>query len=335
MIESIKFTGPNGYIWKIIGEPECSVRGNYDLHSDISHFSDSDQTEIQEWREKYIKWEKEDKGKYLNPGLVNNLSGREFKFSADKVNIIFGPNGSGKTTILKALAGAAGTTDGYATLQGPLDLRETWNSEIDFPGFLKKLSKNDVVVEWDGVPVYYDNFANRKTYGQIGDLGGSVLGDDILTEIQYTLSREHRSGGENILYLFSRLVDIMKEPISYSKIFKKYITADKKLNIGMNSSWNEAYRVQLEYYLGFPMSWTDSAGTFLFDEPDRSMDLLNQNTLYTEVLPKVLETTGAQIIMISHSPVILKDDVYKNPEYNIISISDEYTKNTRKALFGL
>ena len=49
---------------------------------------------------------------------LKNLLDRTFHFEPNKINLIFGPNG--KTTILKALGGVAGTTDGYAQLYSPL-----------------------------------------------------------------------------------------------------------------------------------------------------------------------------------------------------------------------
>ena len=45
------------------------------------------------------------------------------------------------------------------------------------------------------------------------------------------------------------------------------------------------------------------------------------------ILPKVVETTGIQIIIISHSPIVLSKKIRNNEIYNIISIDEDYTKD--------
>lgn len=54
---------------------------------------------------------------------------------------------------------------------------------------------------------------------------------------------------------------------------------------------------------------------------------------YSEVLPALSEKYGQQIIIISHSPLVLRDRIYKSDRYNFISIDDEYTERCREILF--
>lgn len=260
--------------------------------------------------------------------MVSNLLNRKFEFN-EGINLIFGPNASGKTTILKAIAGMGGTKDGYATLVSPLDLRGLF--EEDTPEIMQKYINNMMLnsadIEWDGSPIYYDNFCNRRTYGAIGDLCGSVLGNDIGTEIMYHINKNKISMGQNSIYLLNRLMNIAKEHLSYADIFSEYVNQDgtyKKFKV--NDAWEKSYKCQLDYYLGFEKSLVKSPSTFLFDELDKSLDISNIYTLYAEVLPALVKETGVQVIIISHSPLVLSDKIRNNEMYNFISIDEQYTK---------
>jgi predicted ATPase len=329
MIKSLTFTGEFGYIVDKIEEPICPVRGYNGNHTPSwVTFTKEEKEKIKEWKKEYKEWEKH-KDDYTNPQLVKNLLNRKFEFEEGKINIIFGPNASGKTTILRAIAGNAGCNDGYPTLMQPLDIRNFGEkiSENAFRNTLNKKMKNSADIEWDGVPVYYDNFANRKSYGVIGDLGGSVLGDDIISEIQWIMGKDKSSMGQQSIYLINRLFNIAKSHLSFKDIFKKYVNEDgtrKKMNV--NDVWENTYNIQLDYYMGFENSFKNLPGTFLFDELDKSLDILNVYNLYTNVLPEFVRNTGVQVIIISHSPLVLMDKIRNNNMYNFISIDEDYTK---------
>ena len=70
---------------------------------------------------------------YKNPQLVDNLLGKKFVFEPHKINVIFGENAAGKSTIIKALAaycqcGAADNLDGWTNV----DFVNPWTSRA-FP----------------------------------------------------------------------------------------------------------------------------------------------------------------------------------------------------------
>lgn len=333
MIKSITFTGESGYITQKIPEPVCPVRG-YEMKKKMKDkFTNDELAQIKDWKTKHRKWARH-KNDYLNPQLVKNLLNRKIEFKPG-INLIFGPNASGKTTILKALAGKGGTTDGYPKLVGPLDLHKFLEegTQDHVTKYITNLMKNSADIEWDGTPIYYDNFANRKTTGNLGDLCGSVLGNDVITELKYMLSKDKISLGQNSIYLLNRLFDIAKKHTSYADIFKEYVNADgtfKKFNC--NEYWEKAYKVQLEYYLSFENSLVNSPNTFLFDELDKSMDIANIYRLYTDILPRFVDEIGIQVIIISHSPLVLSDKIRNSEKYNFISIDEEYTNDCLKAL---
>lgn len=325
MIKSITFTEEYGYISEKLEEPINPIRsGSFRTRK----LSDEERELEKQYKIKYKEWKKH-KDDYNNPILAKNLLNRTFHFEPNKINLIFGPNGSGKTTILRALGGVAGTTDGYAQLLSPLDVRDFGEkaSIKTFKRKLQKIMRNSAIIDWDGTPIYYDNFANKKSYGQLGDLGGSVLGDDIGTELQYLMSRDKISQGQNSIYLMSRLFDIAKQNLSYKDIFSKYVNDDGTYKpMKVNDMWEEAYKAQLDYYMGFENSLKNLPGTFLFDELDKSLDIINIYYLYNKILPTLVENTGVQIIIISHSPLVLSEKIRNNEMYNFISIDEDYTK---------
>ena len=49
-------------------------------------------------------------------------------------------------------------------------------------------------------------------------------------------------------------------------------------------------------------------------------------------MPRVVKRFGVQIIIVSHSPLLLTRNIYENPLYNIISMDDEYTSECLKKL---
>lgn len=332
MIKSLTFTGEYGYISEKLEEPINPIRRSAFSRQKLSN---EERERQKEYKKAYKEWEKH-KDDYNNPTLAKNLLNRTFYFESNKINLIFGPNASGKTTILKALGGIAGTTDGYAQLYTPLDVSDLCEKATIESFKRKKIQKmmcNSAIVDWDGTPIYYDNFANRKTYGSLGDLSGSVLGNDMVTEIQYIMSKNKISQGQNSIYLMSRLINIARQHLSYKDIFSKYVNDDGTYKLmNMNDHWVEAYKVQLDYYMGFENSFKNLPNTFLFDELDKSLDIVNTCYLYNTVLPKLVETTGVQIIIISHSPIVLSEKIRNNEMYNIISIDEDYTKECIKLL---
>lgn len=331
MIKSITFTGKSGYITEKIPEPECHVRG-YGLkgYSGMD-FTDAEKDAIKKYKKERRYWEKHQKDSYAHPQLVNNLIGRKIEFKPCKINLIFGPNASGKTTILKAIAGKGGTVDGYPSLVSPIDLKCGLFDKLTYKHMTKYITnmmKNSADVEWDGAPIYYDNFANRKTTGRIGDLCGSVLGNDIMSEIQYIIGKDTISLGQNTIYLMNKLFTIAKEHLCYADIFKQYVNPDGTYKkFGCNDTWADAYKIQLSYFLSHEKSLVKSPSTFLFDELDKSLDIANIYALYTEVLPLLVKETGIQVIIISHSPLVLSDKIRNSEMYNLISTDEQYTKD--------
>ena len=278
---------------------------------------------------------------YKNPQLVDNLLGKKFVFEPHKINVIFGENAAGKSTIINTLAaycqcGDADNLDGWTNINfvKPLPSHSFLSSSEEndekyvqqvVEDDINRLMKNNAMVEWDGIPVYNDSFSNRKMLGQLGELTGSVL-DSVLDEALWLTSR--RSLGEKSIAILCKMIPKLEKPFTLeeclSRVKKNY-----------NNIW-EVYQKALVQRLkrlnsGFS---GEPVNTFMFDEIDKSMSISNVVTLYTKILPSLVEKTGCQIIIVSHSPVIITEQVYDSRFYNIINVTEGYAEECKSILSG-
>ena len=278
---------------------------------------------------------------YKNPQLVDNLLGKKFVFEPHKINVIFGENAAGKSTIINTLAaycqcGDADNLDGWTNINfvKPLPSHSFLSSSEEndekyvqqvVEDNINRLMKNNAVVEWDGIPVYNDSFSNRKMLGQLGELTGSVL-DSVLDEALWLTSR--RSLGEKSIAILCKMIPKLEKPFT----LEECLSCVKK---DYNNIW-KAYQKALVQRLkrlnsGFS---GEPVNTFMFDEIDKSMSISNVVTLYTKILPSLVEKTGCQIIIVSHSPVIITDQVYDSRFYNIINVTEGYAEECKSILSG-
>lgn len=256
--------------------------------------------------------EKNKDGKPINEKLYKGIVERSFEFVEDKVNIIFGPNGSGKTTLLRAIAGYAGCEDGFTKklkwFRNEEDPMETLKNSY------RKLAQNEAILDWDGAPVYYENFRDTMEYRD-GDLSGSIL-SDTSEEISWIMNKKRISEGQRSIFFLTKVI----------KLFKKYENRPKWEDI-LEGGKEE----QLNYHLSFPKANTGTP-TLLFDEEEKSLDIINQIDTLTKLYLFIVKVLKIQVIAISHNSLILCDKIFKNPDFNIISIDPEYTLETKKTL---
>lgn len=292
--------------------------------------------EEMEMYEKDMEYYKEHKGEYVLK-CSNNLVGKQFTFDDNKINIIFGPNGSGKTTIIKSIGAVALTTDGFSKIHEPLEFRNwgSLESKYDPQNIVEDISKNTSIVEWEGNPIYYNNFeetlSNRR--GNFGDIQGSII-NNIEEEIIYRLSVDEKaSAGEKSAYVFNKIIKIASAKKSLEEIIMPKINSYLNSNI----AWATAGQHQLDYFKQFKNFSVQSPITLLFDEVDKSLDISTVVNLYTYIFPLMAEKFGCQIITVSHNPLILSDKICGDKDkYNIISMDENYTKesiNLVKSLF--
>ena len=338
MIKSIVFDGEKGYIgekYTDVDKPEKPNKNDYRYSKyDENHFRILDEEKFSQDMERYkeeMKFYRKHKGQY-KVECSELLVGRVFEFSSDKINLIFGPNASGKSTILKSIASHAFCTDGFTSFQEPLDFRLGFFEGGSLEGYKKNIEKiilrmsgTSSQVDWDGSPIYYHNFENRQNYGQIGDLSGSII-ESLGEEMTYIISKNKFSGGQNMFYQFSKLMKFMSKTITYNEILEH-----SRKCLQSNESWKNCFLAQEEYFKSFPMAFDPNGqNTYLFDEIDKSTDILNVNELYTKIFPSIIDKYGCQIIVISHSPLVLRNEIYNSDKYNFISMDEKYTNECRK-----
>lgn len=278
------------------------------------------------------KYYDENKGKFVNPA-AKYLVGRTFEFQPGKLNIIFGPNGCGKTTILKAIAGTAGIPgDGMTKPADPSDVFgwcEVKEYSIEkVAGYIETLKQNSAEVGWDGNVVYYDNFAHtmRHGYSFIGGLEGTALGS-FEDEITFRFAGNKANAGKKAMWLLGNVLEYQKKGITLEKIFEPYLK-----NKRANSTWSSSYKTQAEYYKQYENYNKEVPMTILFDEPEVNFDIMTVWNLYSKVFPTICEKSGMQIITVSHSPIVMSQDIIDNPYVNLISIDEDYTKEVKGLL---
>lgn len=285
--------------------------------------------------EEELKFYNEHKGQYCAGCASDNLIGHEFHFTPG-VNIIFGPNGSGKTTILRALASNALCTDGFSKPIEPLELVNrdlcedpTLQNVIDT---VEKMKMNTCIIDWTGNPVYFDNFSNRRSYGSLGDLTGSVL-DNEREEVSWIIGKGRISSGQQTKYLVNKILHKLEANLSLKELMMPYL--DKRR---LNDVWIKAYQVCIDYLAQHPDFDTKGAYTLIFDEMDKSLDVETVIDLYQRVLPALHEHYGCQIITVSHSPILMTPYFRNSDKYNIIDMDKEYSHDVEtkmKKLYGI
>lgn len=338
MIKSIKFPKKGtGYIYTKPENPgEAPDKENFRYHKfnskNFEHEFDEEkyEKEYKQWEEEK-KYYDENKGKFTNPA-AQFLIGKTFNFEPGKVNIIFGPNGCGKTTIIKALAGNAGIDgDGMTKPGDPLDVFDFNDTGKDIKSVAKHiefLKMNTAEVDWDGNIVYYNNFAHTLNKGNsyIGELEGTAL-SDFTAEITYRFSGSKTNAGRKAMWLLGNVLEYQNKGITLEKIFDPYLK-NKKLN----DAWSTSYKTQAEYFKQYENYNKEAPMTILFDEPEVNFDILTVWNLYSKVFPTICQTHGTQLITVSHSPIVMCDEIINNEYVNLISIDEEYTKQVKDLL---
>lgn len=332
-VKSVKYPKKGtGYLYNKLErpvKPDIYTRGRYKK-------DENTYKKEMDMYKKDMEYYNEHKGEYVLK-CSTNLVGKQFTFDDNKINIIFGPNGSGKTTIIKSIGAVALTTDGFSKVHEPLEFRNwgSLDSKYDPQNIVEDISKNTSIVEWEGNPIYYNNFEETlsNNRGYFGKLQGSLI-DSLEDEIVYRLSVDKKaSAGEKSAYIFNKIIKIASSKKSLEEIIKPTIDSYLKSNI----EWATAGQNQLDYFKQFKNFSVQSPITLLFDEVDKSLDISTVVNLYTYIFPLMAEKFGCQIITVSHNPLILSDKICGDKDkYNIISMDENYTKesiNLVKSLF--
>ena len=264
-------------------------------------------------------------------GFATNLEGigdRVFEFKPG-INVVYGPNGSGKTTILQTLAAYTGlnTNDrsfghGAGWSRPPKDQERSigYKEEVTLDKLFVAGSpgKCKANVVWDGMPSFYNSAklsdTPTMTHFAFGDEAADGIGD---TGLQLAMI-QGRAGSEGELrksQIAALLGALDKKPEPYTK------------------PQREEDKVQ-KLYAEFVKSLSrDGRRTLLWDEPDRSLDAEMQFTFWIEWMPRIMGKFDVQIILSSHSfvpPWVEGTDLF-----NVIEIQKGKAKTVRNTMLAL
>lgn len=215
------------------------------------------------------------------------------------VNILFAPNGSGKSTVLKVIANQLHCLQG-----GVSTITQTSVRNQSRPGIGLKICQG-AIVNHDGQACRYFNPA--KPVG----LQSGQFDDDFFSEGMDNLMLKV-SAGQKTMHQISRLVDKADNEVDWR------VSPDR-----CNDVWKQA----LEEIQG-QMHGTIDAGpkTILMDEPDAYMDWPNRR-MFWEQVAKASEAGKAQFIIATHSYFGLT-----NEDANFVELVEGYRFQAAQAI---
>jgi hypothetical protein len=220
---------------------------------------------------------------------------------APGLNILFGPNGCGKSTMLRALAGysfvdpraAEGWTAAPRPIALPLDFNYKTNDYYDV--VCDRFSPVRAEIAWSGSPTFFCDFSAFD--GKPAELGMTGL-LDVMEEMM--LMRDKSSGGEKRWLVLKRALDRIERP-------PDVIALAERGKVGVNDVWRDCADAFIRRVLEIRNDFVGADGhkiTALLDEPDKNLSVLNQSIVWDKI-HRWCSNAGVQVIASSHSPFAL------------------------------
>lgn len=215
------------------------------------------------------------------PSIVDMGGVIEFKKG---INVIVGPNGSGKSSILKAIGDMfAASQYGESCLSKSYLMNEVLNRKE------KELFKFPFDVIHDGQAVIYGD-PKREMGISNGDVDKEFISGGLLEKM--AMSKE--SSGEQSNRRMTPFFDILKGLETKPKGLGSTFDPDEL---------NDVYLNALKVYVDkvFTPKIKKSQMTVLLDEPENSLDMINQLILWNKIFKNKKISDNFQIILVSHS----------------------------------
>lgn len=215
------------------------------------------------------------------------------------LNILFGPNGCGKTTTLSIVAAYSGIREnnkGWSRTVDPIEV----NDDLPYPKcFVKRcVGKVEADVEWDGTPSYFATSTGEVVVPHAFD------NDNMMEQLQVMMAKP--SSGQLRLYNIKKLIKELASPPDLT-------IANVK---GVNDVWAKARQGFADYVKSLPRN---GPVTLLLDEPDKSLSLPVQFDVWTKAMPQWAKRI--QVIVAAHSPFCLVA-----PDANVIECVSGYNE---------
>jgi predicted ATPase len=250
----------------------------------------------------------------INSGFLfdlPNIGNREFIFEPD-INILYGPNGCGKTSIMKVMAGYASIPTKDKMYFGGWSRSNS--SSNNYPQGFKNTTYGeiDAVIDWDGTPCFLNSAAHDSSHN-IGYFVDHISPDGLMSmQDQISLIIGHMSDGELRLNKISKLVKELLENKNFKwKLNNKTVLKEEK-------NFNK-------YIKSLPCN---GKPTLFLDEPDKSLNIKNQINFWTKFIFNLSETY--QVIISTHSLIPLLIPKFK--QINVINIVPDYYENSFKEI---
>jgi predicted ATPase len=215
------------------------------------------------------------------------------------LNILFGPNGCGKSTILRMVAMTLAAEQG-----GVSTITSTWLNDIfDFGGECKL---EGIKVSHDGQPLMYGN--PRNAVGLFG--GGAAFDDDFFSEGLANIQSKASTG----LTTMNRLNRMLAVALGKAPFPAKF---DERVK-GSTRHKNALALLKATIPVG--------QQTLIFDEPESGLGLPVQGNLFS-ILHEAAKKNNFQLIVATHSAFALG-----LPNCNFIEMSPDYLANSLAAI---
>ena len=212
------------------------------------------------------------------------IQNRRFDFKPG-INVLFGPNGCGKSTILKTLKAYCGIAGGWTFFNDPMQLASN-----TFPFAYLGLTPSRCMADvgWDGTPSFF-NDGDIKVNETFFYMNSKSSDDGITSEAeQMDLLAEKPSSGQYRIKKVNRVFNLIRNVPSLSEndIPSGYKYEDCRRELAY---WNSLSKMGPQ--------------TILLDEPERALSVVLQKRLFNEILP---EFKDIQVILATHSLFCLK-----------------------------
>lgn len=246
-----------------------------------------------------------------NTSVVGKLWGDKKISFTDGINVIYGPNGVGKSVLLKQLAYYT-FVSGKGWSRGITPKTEQFSHEsyfyrFDIKEYLEKEKKNKLgkcELDWDGVATFKSN-------------GALVDANRIVAEIMCGCDNKEDLPFDKLKHMELNNLSNGQRSLLYIENILNLTIPDLTIPVDPSGYFKDYGKIVSNYVSTLPR---DGKPTLLLDEIDNYLDFDNLYLFWKNVIPKLVKKY--QVIIVTHNPMFL------NERMNIIG-KEFYEKSMR------
>lgn len=216
----------------------------------------------------------------IGSGILTKINAIPTKLHfTDGVNIIYAPNGAGKTVLLKSIAHYFPVTP-----PTPMNYPGVSQKSMTFENYLRT-ALNPLSIDYDGGAVYYFGADNHQNL--YGNFYSAMDGNgDLLNSIRDIVTKP--STGQLAIKFINNIANL--EPTVNLDV----------INPKVNDMWQKTQAEFVRYYKQFPST---GKPTVMLDEIETHIDPLRQLQFLSNVLQNLSDKF--QVICVTHNPLAL------------------------------